>query len=44
MFVPVVEAELAFSLRMQTLLKQTSDHQEALKAFLEKRKPKFTGN
>jgi enoyl-CoA hydratase/carnithine racemase len=40
---PLLESDLEFSVRLQSLLKQTNDHKEALQAFLEKRKPKFTG-
>jgi len=40
---PALQADLEFSVREQTLLKQTSDHKDALEAFLAKRHPVFAG-
>jgi hypothetical protein len=41
--VPALQADLDNVVQLQSMLKQTEDHPEALKAFLEKRKPKFKG-
>jgi 2-(1,2-epoxy-1,2-dihydrophenyl)acetyl-CoA isomerase len=39
-----LEATLALEARLQTALGRTSDHREAVEAFLEKRAPEFTGH
>jgi 2-(1,2-epoxy-1,2-dihydrophenyl)acetyl-CoA isomerase len=39
-----LEDTLALEARLQTQLGQTTDHREAVEAFLEKRTPRFTGS
>src|SRR3954470_12523614 len=39
-----LEDTLALEARLQTQLGQTADHREAVEAFLEKRRPQFTGH
>jgi 2-(1,2-epoxy-1,2-dihydrophenyl)acetyl-CoA isomerase len=39
-----LETTLALEARLQTELGQTDDHREAVEAFLEKRRPSFTGH